>query len=483
MKLASVRPSALSQKSPLAVVLLPKDEPGDLGKGELFERAASLMRRKVFEAKAGKTLLLHADEGTGGPAALLLVGLGPRDALSPETWRRAGAIAGATAADEKVSSLVVGTSAGCPFDERSLAAVAEGLVASSYRYKLKKDDAPPPARAKVAHDVKGGNAVLTAAAALAEAVNLARELGDLPGNVATPGHLKRTAETVCRQGRLRFKAYDEAALRRMKMGGILAVSQGSAEKPWLLEMEWKPARPKATVVVVGKGLTFDSGGISIKPAAHMEEMKYDMCGAAATIGLMKAIAASRPKHVRVVGLVGTTENMNGSRAYKPGDVVTTASGTTIEVINTDAEGRIVLADALHHARRFQPDAVIDLATLTGAIVVALGGEAAGLFCKDDALAQRLLEASSRTGERLWRMPTYGEYGEAVKGRWGDVKNSAGREGGACTAAAFLFRFTEGLAHAHVDIAGTAWSTRSRPGAPDGASGFGVRLLHDALLGW
>jgi leucyl aminopeptidase len=398
-----------------------------------------------------------------------------------EEFRRAGAIAVAQASELGAEALVLGVAGALSPDASRLQALGEGLVLGSYRYSGKRDDkTPPPRRAAVVSAVPGAAATLAVAQVLGDAANLVRELGDLPGNLATPRHLARTAQAVCRKGKLRCKVHGKRDLQRMKMGGILAVNQGSAQEPFLIEMEYRGRRARRTVCVVGKGLTFDAGGISIKPADKMEDMKYDMCGAAATIGLMQALAALQPEGVRVVGIVGTTENLLGPAAFKPGDVVTTASGRTIEVINTDAEGRIVLADALHHARKFEPDAIIDMATLTGAIVVALGTECAGLFCKDEALAGRLIDAGTRTGEKVWRMPTYDAYAEKIKSRFADVKNSSGREAGACTAAAFLFGFTEGVPHAHIDIAGTAWDGRKRDYHVEGGSGFGVRLLYDLL---
>jgi len=488
MRLSHGTARDLTRNLPLAVLLVPQGHAGELPGGSLARRAALLLKGKVFQGKARESLWLHAEgaEGKGagaGPRSLLLLGLGRAGEVTTADLRRAGLICGARAAERKARQVVVAAAGEWPLGERGLGALAEGLLLSSYRYRLKKVDSPPPAEVKVVASVKGAAALLAATAKVVAGVNLARDLGDLPGNIATPRHLRDVARSVCAAGKLRFKAHDKAALQRMKMGGILAVAQGSHQPCYLIEMEYKPARYSQTVCVVGKGLTFDSGGISIKPASGMEEMKYDMCGAAATIGLMQAVAASRPQGVRVIGIVGTAENMPGGGAYKPGDVVTTGSGKTIEVINTDAEGRVVLADALHLATRFKPDAIIDLATLTGAIVVALGHEAAGLFCKDESLQQKLLAASQRSDEKLWPMPTFPAYSEAVKSKWADVRNSTGRDGGSCTAAAFLGTFTEGFKHAHLDVAGTAWETGEREDHPAGARGFGVRLLHDALLRW
>jgi len=484
MRLSAAPASALTSATPLLALLVDNATRGDLPGGALGARASVLLKSGAFKAETRKTFVLHA-ESRGGPRALLLVGMGKAEALTAEDFRRAGAIVAANAAELRVDALVLGGAGGVTLDEDRLQAAGEGLLLASYRYPGKRDDkaSVPPKKVAIVSALRGAPAVLAVAQALGEAANLVRELGDLPGNTVTPRYLAKTAQAVSRKGKLRCRVHGKRDLQRMKMGGILAVNQGSAEEPFLIEMEYRGARPKVTLCIVGKGLTFDSGGISLKPAEKMEDMKYDMCGAAATIGLMQALSVLKPAGLRVIGIVGTTDNMPGPHAYKPGDVVKTASGKTIEVINTDAEGRVVLADALHFARKFDPDAIIDMATLTGAIVVALGSETAGLFTKDDGLAKRLIAAGDRTGEKVWRMPTYDAYAEKVKSRVADLKNSSGREAGSCTAAAFLFSFTEGVPHAHLDIAGTAWDGRRRDYHLEGGSGYGVRLLYDAITHW
>jgi leucyl aminopeptidase len=482
MRLTHGTKKSLAASVPLLVLLVDAIRAQELPGGSLGRRASALMRRGVFSGKAKKSHVLHAED-KGGPRALLLIGMGKKKDACAGDYRRAGLIAGREAGALGVTNLTATAAGKLDFDAGSLAAFAEGLVLSTYRYSLKKADHAPLSRATLVSSVRGAVAALAGAKAVAEGANLARDLGDLPGNVANPTYLKNVAASVASKGKLGFKAHDTRALKRMKMGGILAVAQGSSQEAYLLEMDYKPAGYKRTICIVGKGLTFDSGGISIKPSGGMEEMRYDMCGAAATIGLMAAIARTKPKGVRVIGIVGTAENMPGASAYRPGDVVTTGSGKTIEVINTDAEGRVVLADALYLATLKKPDAIIDMATLTGAIVVALGHDAAGLFCRDERLRARLVEASERTGENLWPMPTYDSYSEAVKSRWADIRNSTGREAGSCTAAAFLFNFTNDIPHAHLDIAGAAWEMKTRDGMPPGARGFGVRVLHDAIENW
>ncbi|MFT7463443.1 MAG: leucyl aminopeptidase [Pseudohongiellaceae bacterium] len=482
MRLTHGTTKSLTANAPMLALLVDSVRAKELPVAALGQRAIALMRKGVFSGKPGQTLVLHSEEKSG-PKALLLIGMGKAADASASDYRHAGMIAGREATALDLTAVTVATAGKLDFDKDTLSACGEGLVMSSYRYPLKEADHKPLSSATVVSSVKGAAAVLTAANAVAEGTNLARELGDLPANIAHPTYLRNVAAKLCSKGKLGFKAHNTKALERMKMGGILAVGQGSAHESYLIEMDYKPASYKHTICIVGKGLTFDSGGISIKPSGGMEEMRYDMCGAAATIGLMAAIARTRPKGVRVIGIVGAAENMPSSTAYRPGDVVTTGSGKTIEVINTDAEGRVVLADALHLATLKKPDAIIDMATLTGAIVVALGHEAAGLFCRDDSLSEKLMGASKRSDEKLWPMPTYDAYSEKVKSRWADIRNSAGREAGSCTAAAFLFNFTEGVPHAHLDVAGAAWEMKTRQGMPPGARGFGVRLLHDAVQNW
>lgn len=482
MRLLARPRSEVQSATPLLVLLVDDGKLGELPGGELGRRAAGLRQRKIFEAGRGKSLLVHAD-AAGGPRALLLVGMGALKKVSADDWRKAGAIATNQAAELKAARLVIGFEGGLEPDAAALQALAEGAVMAGYRFSGKPSDSTPPTQIAVATSARGAGDALRIGQVLAEATNLVRELGDGPGNTVTPRHLANTAQRIARAGKLRCRVHGKAALRRMKMTALLAVNQGSAQEPFLIEMEYKAPRATRTICFVGKGLTFDSGGISIKPADKMEEMKYDMCGAGAVLGLMQAVSILKPKGLRVIGIVGTTENMPGPAAYKPGDVVRAANGKTIEVINTDAEGRVVLADAIHYATRFKPEAIVDLATLTGAIVVSLGSEAAGLFCKDDRLAERLLAASARTDELLWRMPTYEAYADKIKSKVADIKNSSGREAGSCTAAQFLFHFSNDIPHAHLDIAGTAWNQRRREWCPEGGTGFGVRLLYDALTHW
>jgi leucyl aminopeptidase len=283
---------------------------------------------------------------------------------------------------------------------------------------------------------------------------------------------------VAKETGLKCTVFNKRQIERLEMGGLLAVNRGSSQEPRFVVLEYSPARARKTVCLVGKGITFDSGGISIKPAEKMEEMKFDMCGAATVIGSIQAAARLRLP-VRVVAVFAATENLPGGNAYKPGDIITMMSGKTVEIVNTDAEGRMILADALHYAARFKPDHLIDYATLTGACVVALGAEATGLFSTDDELARKLIDAGEQVGERFWRMPAWDEYKEYIRSEWADMKNSGGRWGGAITAAVFLKQFVTCPSWAHLDIAGTAYSDDGAKG-PRGATGAGVRATVEFL---
>jgi leucyl aminopeptidase len=310
------------------------------------------------------------------------------------------------------------------------------------------------------------------------AQSIQRDLANLPGNVCTPLYLAEQARALAkRHASLRARVLDEPAIRREKMGCLLAVAQGSHQPPRFIVLEYQGAKKlPPPIVLIGKGVTFDSGGISLKDPPGMDEMKFDMSGAAAVIGALTLAAQLRlPLHL--VGLIAAVENMPGGRAVKPGDIVTSASGQTVEILNTDAEGRLILSDALHYARRFHPAAVIDIATLTGACVVALGHHHSGLMGNDAALVRELLEAGQRADDRCWQLPLTEEYAEQLKSNFADFANIGGRDGGAITAATFLGKFTQGLKWAHLDIAGTAYQS----GAAKGSTGRPTALIADFLL--
>jgi aminopeptidase A. Metallo peptidase. MEROPS family M17 len=313
---------------------------------------------------------------------------------------------------------------------------------------------------------------------MAEGIRLARELGNLPGNLCTPSYLAEQAYALAEQyPRLEVEVLDEAQMAELGMGALLSVARGSRQPPNLIVMHNRGA-PQETkpLVLVGKGLTFDAGGISLKPAAEMDEMKYDMAGGAAVMGALRAVCElDLPLHL--IGVVPATENLPDGAANKPGDIVTSLSGQTIEILNTDAEGRLILCDALTYCERFEPEIVIDLATLTGACVIALGKHPAGLFTNDDRLAEELLAAGEAAGDRAWRLPLWEEYQTQLDSNFADMANVGGRDGGAITAACFLSRFTKNYRWAHLDIAGIAWLS----GKEKGGTGRPVALLTHWLL--
>jgi leucyl aminopeptidase len=314
---------------------------------------------------------------------------------------------------------------------------------------------------------------------VAEAVNFARELVNEPAGSLPPRKLAEAAAKMAKERGLKCEVLDEKQIEKMGMEGLRAVSRGSEEPPRFIHLTYAPKGAKRKVVLAGKGITFDSGGLDLKPADGMLRMKYDMAGAAAVLGTALGLSLLKPK-VEVHALVPTTENMPGSRAYKPGDVVKPLNGKTVEIGNTDAEGRVVLADALGYARDLKPDEMIDVATLTGACVIAVGNLAAGLFTEDEAMARGLQTAAARAGEYLWRLPLYEEYKELIKGDIADLKNVGPREGGAITAALFLKEFAQHPKWAHLDIAGAAFTEKDLPYSPKGGTGFAVRTLLEYL---
>ena len=453
-------------------------------------RVRALLARGDFSGRAGETLLISEPSGLRS-ARLLLVGLGGKAQYSRRAWRRGlGSAIAALGRTRIVSAaLALERPASRELDDYYFGrAIAEVTGSSLYRINdLKSARKPrPPALARVLSGPVDAAALgtvrrgLAAGAALIESARLLRNLGNLPANVCTPRYLAAQARELQRsyrrRRRLRVRIFDEAGIRRLKMGCLLAVTRGSEEPPRFIVLEYRGARrSRAPLVLVGKGVTFDSGGISLKDPPAMDEMKFDMCGAATVLAAIDYAARAELK-INLVGLVAACENMPDGRAIKPGDIVTSASGQTVEILNTDAEGRLILCDALNYARRYEPDAVVDFATLTGACVIALGNHFSGVMANDDALARELVEAGARTDDRAWQLPLTEEYGEQLRSNFADMANVAGREGGAITAAAFLGKFTQGLKWAHMDIAGTAWTS----GLAKGATGRPMSLVGDFL---
>jgi len=463
------------------------------GAAALDEATDGLVRRQIkngdFDGKAGDTLLITEPAGARAKR-VLLVGLGAAGKYDVKAARKAGTAALAavrrTGATDAIFDIAPEglDEEGAYRAGRYLVETAEGMA---YHYgATRAEKAPKVALRKISlhmHERKLANRAaegLKDGEQIAAGMSLARELGDLPGNVCTPSYLASEARKLAkRYTKVTTKILTEEQMKRLGMGSLLSVSKGSREPAKLIIMEYKggPSGKKgAPHVLVGKGLTFDAGGISIKPAPAMDEMKYDMCGAASVFGTIRAIAGLKLP-INVVGIVPSSENLPDGAANKPGDIVTSMQGTTIEILNTDAEGRLILCDALTYARRYKPASVIDVATLTGACVIALGNHATGLYSREDDFAEALIQAGEATGDRAWRMPLWDEYQSALKSRFADVANVGGREAGSVTAACFLARFTEGLRWAHMDIAGTAWVS----GGKKGATGRPVPLLTEYLM--
>ncbi len=441
-----------------------------------------VLRRGDMDGKAGTALLLHNVPKT--PAdRVLLVGLGREREFHESAYRAALACAvKALKATGTTEAMVCLTD--LPLKRRDTGWKVEQAVLAvndgAYRFdrlKSKPNEAKRVLRKVVLHvsrrnEIAEGEVAVERGVAIAEGIALAKDLGNLPGNICTPTYLAEQAVDLAKRHGLRSEVLEQKDLEKLGMGSFLAVARGSRQPPKLIVLEHQGgARGAAPVVLVGKGVTFDTGGISLKPAAEMDEMKYDMCGAASVLGTMKAVALMKLP-MNVVGIIPATENMPGGNAIKPGDVVTTMSGQTVEILNTDAEGRLILCDALTYAEKFKPAAVIDIATLTGAMVIALGHVATGLFANNDTLAREVLGAGETAWDRAWHMPLWDDYQEMLKSNFADFPNIGSRAGGSVTAACFLSRFTKSYPWAHLDIAGTAWKS----GAEKGATGRPVAML-------
>jgi leucyl aminopeptidase len=450
-------------------------------------RIRQLVRRGDASTALGQTFLLRDVRGTGA-RNILLIGCGARSGFRSDRLVRAAGLAAEALAKTTIGSATsfLGFDAGGEIDAyRASRAIVQATRFVTYRFteqKSRKDAKPKLGRlvlavddAKSLADARRG---LVHAMAIANGVDLARDLGNRSPNVCTPAHLADAARDVGRaHSGLRVQVLAEAEIRRLKMGAFLSVTAGAETPPRLIVMQYRGAGTAVKpVVLCGKGITFDTGVISLKPPPKMDEMKFDMCGAAAVIGTMASIAELKLK-ANVIAIVPACENMPGGRATRPGDIVTSMSGQTVEIINTDAEGRLILCDALTYAKQFKPACIIDVATLTGACVIALGGLYAGLFSPDDDLAAALAAAGRRANDEAWPLPVREEYGESLRSNFADFANSGSREGGASIAAQFLSRFVDRTPWAHLDIAGVAWLQ----GNAKGATGRPVGLLVDFLL--
>ena len=454
-------------------------------------RLQKAFRSREFSGKAGEMLLVHSD--AGGNERFLLVGLGAKKRATSVALRSLGSQVAAYLNERHIGHCLIDIkplSLAKGGEIEALGDLAEGLLLADYRFDtyLKKEGERPASLQVVAlligssRDKAAAEAVVSEAAAICRGICRARDLVNLPGNHKSPQFLAETAEQIAKDQGLRCTLLPRDELEKQGFGALLGVAQGSVRDPYLIVLEYHGGtEEERPVALVGKGVVFDAGGISLKPADKMDEMKMDMAGAAAVLGIMQTVAELKLP-VNLVAVVPAVENLPSGTAYRPGDILTSLSGKTIEVLNTDAEGRLILADALTWVGKYNPRVVIDLATLTGACIVALGDHASAVLGNHDGLIRELIKAGERCGERLWQLPLWEEYSAQIKGDFGDIKNSGGRSAGAITAAAFLKQFAEDYTWAHLDIAGTAWADKNTPGSPRGGTGVGVRLLIEYLRG-
>ncbi len=473
---------ALPKSGALALLVYEGEQPSGLW-AQLDEATGGAIARafEVSEFKGGKGKTCSILAPGAGLTRVLAVGLGKPAEVTQKVLEDAGG-AVSSGLSREAAVAVAGTLTGPQAAEVALGAVLRGYRFDRYRTKEKAEDKPKLSKITVlTAEVPKAKAAWEPLSAIAKGVFLTRDLVSEPPNVLNPAEMADRCRKLSELG-LKVEILGPKEMAKLGFGALLGVSQGSVNEPRMVVMQWNGVsggarKPKdKPVAFIGKGVTFDTGGISIKPAGGMEDMKWDMAGAGTVIGLMAALAGRKAK-VDAIGLVGLVENMPSGSAQRPGDVVTSYSGQTIEVINTDAEGRLVLADVIWYAQqKYDPKFMVDLATLTGAIIIGLGHEYAGLFSNDDALAQRLTAAGLETGERVWRMPLDEAYDKQIRSDIADMKNVGGRPGGSITAAQFIQRFVNGKPWAHLDIAGTAWASKDSAIAPKGATAFGVRLL-------
>ncbi|SFX21386.1 leucyl aminopeptidase [Marinospirillum alkaliphilum] len=477
-----------------ACVVLPVLQDGSLTPaGEALDKATeSLVRQLIergdFKARLGKTFLMPFAPGAEAQR-ILLVGMGEENKLTDSKFRKACQAAYDHLAQLSLHDCLI-TLADTPLKQRDsawkLRLLAEMAETSFYRFTEFKsvaanEDLPTEINFwwPDNHEGKDGEKALAIGQAIGQGKNLARTLGNRPGNVCTPIHLADTAlELITKDPAFTATILDEQQMAELGMNSLLSVGKGSDQPPRLIVVEYKGSKdPEARPhVLLGKGITFDTGGISLKPGEGMDEMKFDMCGAASVLGALEAVRQLKPK-LNLVFMIAAAENMPSGRASKPGDIYTTLSGKTVEVLNTDAEGRLVLCDALTYAERFNPETVVDIATLTGACIIALGHQATGLLSNDEDLAAELLKAGLDAEDRAWQLPLWEEYQEQLDSNFADLQNIGGRPAGTITAACFLSRFAENFRWAHLDIAGTAWHS----GKQKGATGRPVGLLVQYLL--
>lgn len=445
---------------------------------------SAVLKNGDFEGKSNTILVLHQLADVAA-ARVMLVGLGKQDEFTEKQYRQAvrAAVKGMPKGVANASFFLAEIAIKKSDTHAKVAQLVEVALDATYivnAIKAKKADAS--AFSKIAifvakSETDAAEAAIKQGSSIGAGVTLAKNLGNLPPNICTPTYLGEQAKSLAKQYGFKVEVLEKAEIEKLGMGSFLGVAQGSVEPPRLIVLQHLNGKKgQKPVVLVGKGITFDTGGISIKPGADMDEMKYDMCGAASVFGTFKAIGELNLP-LNVVGIIPTCENMPDAGAIKPGDILTSMAGLTIEVLNTDAEGRLILCDALTYAERFEPSAVVDIATLTGACVIALGHHPSGLFSNKDALAKELLEAGDAAHDRAWHMPLWDEFQTQLDSNFADMANIGGRAGGSITAACFLSRFTKKYDWAHLDIAGTAWKS----GKEKGGTGRPVPLLTTFLI--
>ncbi len=449
-----------------------------------LDAAAGVLSEGDFSGKKGETALLYAPDGLAA-RRLLLVGLGDKSSLGLDDLRRAAATAAKRARALKLddAAFVLPTSEGSAARVAAAEVAAEGAALGLYRFDHHKtgEETRELGSFALVQDGEGAEEGARTGTKIAAGAILARDLANEPSNTATPGYLAERAREISDRYDMALTILDRAAIEAEGLNGLATVGRSASNEPRFIVLEHRKGGEAAPVVLVGKAVTFDSGGISIKPSAGMEDMKYDMSGGAAVLGAMESVGALDIP-LNVVALVPATENLPGGEAFKPGDVLELHSGKTVEIVTTDAEGRLILADALSYARRYDPACVIDCATLTGACHVALGDHASGLMGNDDGLMDEVRKAGEAAGEMAWPLPLFAEYTEQIKGTTADLKNSGGRYGGASTAGAFLKEFAD-YPWAHLDIAGTAYGKKDRNAyTPKGGTGTPARTLVEFLRG-
>lgn len=492
MKISAATRKAEQFEADLLAIGLPEDTRTLKGAAAKLDDAmggaisAVLASGDDFSGKPGESAILRPARGIKA-GRVLLVGLGPIRRISAESLRVMGGETLRKSIALKLESvaLVLPSTTGKLKAGEAAEALAEGAGLGGYLFEQYRSSnaKTAPEEVTIIGDAKSGASIragVKSGAIIAECTGYARDFINHPGNTATPTMLADEAKRLAKAHGLKAEIMGPVEIAKHGMGGLMAVAKGSSQPARFIVLKYMGARSGKPIVVVGKGLTFDSGGISIKPADGMEKMKYDMSGGAAVIGALVCAARLKLK-VNVIGVVPSTENMSGASAFRPGDVLKMYDGQTIEIISTDAEGRLILSDALAYAKKkFDPAAMIDIATLTGACVIGLGNHACGVLGTDDSVVRRIEKAGQETNEKVWRLPLWDEYFEQIKSPIADMKNTGGRPGGAITAAALLSKFVGDVPWAHLDIAGVAWTEKEKPYVPKGPAGFGVRLLVETI---